>query len=141
MDKTSPSVVTGGIEDGGSYAETGRILSVDAVDNVYLEGLEIYLNGTLAVSYDEGQLAESYGRVEYEIGEMGNTQTVYILARDAAGNVTQTEPIRFLISSNVLIRWFYNKPLFIGSIAGTGMVFGGTFALTIRGKGKRVKRK
>ncbi len=141
VDKTSPSVVTGGIEDGGSYAETGRILSVDAVDNVYLEGLEIYLNGTLAVSYDEGQLAESYGRVEYEIGEMGNTQTVYILARDAAGNVTQTEPIRFLISSNVLIRWFYNKPLFIGSIAGTGMVFGGTFALTIRGKGKRVKRK
>ncbi len=141
VDKTSPSVVTGGIEDGGSYAETGRILSVDAVDNIYLEGVEIYLNGALAASYDEGQLAESYGRVEYEIREMGNTQTVYILARDAAGNVTQTQPIRFLISSNAFIRWFYNRPLFIGSIAGTCMISGGTFALRIRRKGRKVKRK
>lgn len=140
VDKTSPSVVMGGIEDGGSYAEAGRILSVDAVDNIYLAGVEVYLNGGLVASFDENQLAESYGRVEYEIKEMGNTQTVYILARDAAGNVTQTEPISFLISSNAFIRWFYNRPLFIGSIAGMLAVFGGTFTLAVRRKGRKARR-
>lgn len=138
VDKTSPSVVMGGIEDGGSYAETGRILSVDAVDNIYLTGVEVYLNGALAASFDENWLTESYGRVEYEIKEMGSTQTVYILARDAAGNVTQTEPISFLISSNAFIRWFYNRPLFIGSIASALTAFGGTFMFAVRRKGRKV---
>ena len=140
VDKTAPSVVTGGIEDGGSYAETARSLTIDAVDNIYLTGLEIYLNAELAASYDESELAESYGMVSYEVKEMGNTQTLYVVARDAAGNVTQTQPVSFLISSNAFIRWYYNKPLFIGSIVGVVVAVGGVFGLIFRRRGKKEKK-
>lgn len=140
VDKTSPSVVTGGIEDGGSYAETARSLTIDAVDNIYLTGLEIYLNAELVASYDESVLAESYGVVSYEVKELGNTQTVYVIAKDAAGNVTQTQPINFLISSNAFIRWYYNKPLFIGSIVGVIMAVGGVSGLIFWRRGRKEKR-
>lgn len=137
VDKTAPSVVIGGIEDGESYAETTRSLTIDAVDNIYLTSLEIYLNAERVAVYDEEDLSENYGIVSYEIGEMGSTQTVCVIAKDAAGNVTQTDPISFLISSNVLIRWFYNRPLFIGSIAGVIAVTGSIFCLIFRKRRKR----
>lgn len=130
VDKSAPSVVLGGIEDGGSYAETSRNLTIDAVDNIYLESVDVYLNGELAVNFDEDTLAEYHGQVNYEITEARAVQSVYIVARDAAGNETQTDLISFLISSNAFIRWFYNKPLFWGSICGVIAVTGGIFYLT-----------
>lgn len=137
VDKTAPSVVLGGIENGGSYAETSRVLTIDAVDNIYLESVEIYLNEELAASFDEDTLAEYHGQVSYEVQEAGSVQTLYIIARDAAGNEMQTDLIRFLISSNVLIRWFYNRPLFFGSIAGVLAVAGGCFFLVFKRRKKK----
>lgn len=137
VDKTAPSVVLGGIENGGSYAETSRVLTIDAVDNIYLESVEIYLNEELAASFDEDTLAEYHGQVSYEVQEAGSVQTLYILARDAAGNEMQTDLIRFLISSNVLIRWFYNRPLFFGSIVGVLAVAGGCFFLVFKRRKKK----
>lgn len=137
VDKTAPSVVLGGIENGGSYAETSRTLTIDAVDNIYLESVAVYLNDELAVSFDEDTLAEYHGQVSYEVKESGAVQSVYIIARDAAGNEIQTDLIRFLISSNLLIRWFYNRPLFFGSIAGVLAVTGGVIFLIFRKRKKK----
>ncbi|MDE7222770.1 MAG: Ig-like domain repeat protein [Acetatifactor sp.] len=141
VDKTAPSVVLGGIENGGSYAETSRSLTIDAVDNIYLKSVDIYLNSQLAASFDEDTLAEYHGVVSYEIRETGSAQTVYVVARDAAGNEAQTDAISFLISSNAFIRWFYNKPLFFGSIAAVAALAGGVILISFGKRRKKDERK
>lgn len=137
VDKTPPSIVLGGIENGGSYAETVRNLTIDAVDNIYLKNVDIYLNSQRVISFDEDTLSEYHGVVNYEIRETGSAQTVYVAARDAAGNETQTDVITFLISSNAFIRWFYNRPLFFGSIGAAAAITGAVILVAL----SRRKRK
>lgn len=137
VDKTAPSVVLGGIENGGSYAETARSLTIDAVDNIYLKSVDIYLNSQLATSFDEDTLSEYHGVVSYEIKETGSVQTVYVIARDAAGNETKTDAISFLISSSAFIRWLYNRPLFFSSIAAVAALAGSIVTVVFVRRKKR----
>ena len=73
----------------------------------------------------------------FTINEMNNTQTVQLIVTDIAGNITDTSSESFTtnglydftgnvtVSTNAFVRWYANKPLFYGSIVGTGAVAGG----------------
>lgn len=112
IDKTSPVIVPVGFESGVQYPVEVKKVSVEVKDNLVLEGVKIYLNGTEIKYANEG---ETY---TFDIPEKNEKQNVKIVAVDAAGNEHTLSVENFLVSTNLFVRWFNNTPLFIGSIVG-----------------------
>ncbi len=106
------------------------------VDVGGLKSVEVILNGETADRITEfGDSQYNYtGR--FTIKESANAQTVQIRVEDLAGNVTDTNAENFstgdlyifndtvTVSTNVLVRWYANKPLFWGSIIGVFLLAG-----------------
>lgn len=112
IDKTSPVIVPVDFESGVQYPVEVKKVSVEIKDNLVLEGVKIYLNGTEVKYENEG---ETY---TFDIPEKNEKQNVKIVAVDAAGNEHTLSVENFLVSTNLFVRWFNNTPLFIGSIVG-----------------------
>lgn len=112
IDKTSPVIVPVDFESGVQYPVEVKKVSVEVKDNLVLEGVKIYLNGTEVKYENEG---ETY---TFDIPEKNEKQNVKIVAVDAAGNEHTLSVENFLVSTNLFVRWFNNTPLFIGSIVG-----------------------
>lgn len=112
IDKTSPVIVPVDFESGVQYPVEVKKASVEVKDNLVLEGVKIYLNGTEVKYENEG---ETY---TFDIPEKNEKQNVKIVAVDAAGNEHTLSVENFLVSTNLFVRWFNNTPLFIGSIVG-----------------------
>lgn len=112
IDKTNPVIVPIDFEDGGRYDEETKTVSVEIKDNLILEGVKIYLNGE-EIDYEVN--GETY---TFKIGESNSKQNVKIVAVDAAGNEQPLEVKDFVVNTNFFIQWFYNTPLFVGSIVG-----------------------
>lgn len=112
IDKTSPVIVPVDFESGVQYPVEVKKVSVEVKDNLVLEGVKIYLNGTEVKYGNEG---ETY---TFDIPEKNEKQNVKIVAVDAAGNEHTLSVENFLVSTNLFVRWFNNTPLFIGSIVG-----------------------
>ena len=77
----------------------------------------------------------------FTINESSSTQKVHFVVEDLAGNITDTDEQSFssayafereiTVSTNFFVRWFANKPLFIGSIVGvTAIVIGTWFGIS-----------
>ncbi len=85
---------------------------------------------------------------KFTIQESADAQKVRIRVTDLAGNVTDTASEQFstenlyvfhdqvIVSTNVFVRWFANKPLFWGSIAGA-VVLAGLVVFIIVAKKKK----
>ena len=64
-----------------------------------------------------------------------NTQcTLKVIAHDAAGNVTETEEITFLITPNVFVQFYMNKPLFFGTLGVAALIMGGLWFVLAKRK-------
>lgn len=61
------------------------------------------------------------------------------MAVDAAGNKTNYVLNGILVTTNTFIRWYNNKPLFAGSIAGAAVVTGGGVGAAIALRSGRIK--
>lgn len=57
-------------------------------------------------------------------GNSTGAHTVKILATDSAGNESIEEINDFYVTTNIFVRYYNNKPLFFGSIAGVIVVVG-----------------
>lgn len=127
IDKTAPTVVVSGIEDGGRYMADSRNIMLDVKDNLALDTVSITIgDGETEVIQAEDIRAED-GIISRKIPSSDRYQTIRITATDAAGNVLgQEEPgdegvdivMSVLVTSNVMIQFFMNKPLFYGTIIG-----------------------
>lgn len=133
VDKTKPVIVPADLEDDQQYAEQEKTASIEVKDNLVLESVSIDLNGT-PVSFETD--SDTY---TFAIPESNEKQSVRIVAMDAAGNTQEILIENFLVSSNPLVRWYNNTPLFIGSLAGTVVVIGAIILLVFLGKKKKVK--
>lgn len=112
VDKTKPVIVPIDFESGTQYPLEVKKVSVEIKDNLVLDSVKIYLNGT-EIKYDNEE--ETY---TFDIPEKSEKQNVKIVAVDAAGNTHEVPIENVLVSTNVFVRWFNNTPLFIGSIIG-----------------------
>ena len=119
VDKTAPSIVVAGVENNGQYVEANRNVSVDTQDNILLETVEVYVGNQVKASAGRDELLENDGQLELALPGNNENQTLYVVAKDAAGNTTQTEPIEFLVTSNLFIQWYSNIPLCVGSSVAT----------------------
>ena len=126
IDKTLPVIVPIDFEDGKQYPVEVKTVSAEIKDNLVLEGVKIYLNGSEIQYNSEG---ETY---TFEIPEKNEKQNIRIVAVDAAGNEYELLVRNFLVSTNVFVRWFNNTPLFVGSIAGVVVLCGLILFLVLR---------
>lgn len=129
VDKTAPTVVVSGVEDGGQYRSAKRIMTVDAKDNLSLAEVEISIDGKNTV-YEAEELYETDGIISVDIGRSNKWQTIEIKARDEAGNDLGTSKsedgeltsksakvvMAVLVTPNVLVQYYMNKPVFFGSL-------------------------
>ncbi|MDL2225732.1 Ig-like domain-containing protein [Eubacteriales bacterium OttesenSCG-928-M02] len=115
IDKTPPVVVVSGVKSGAQYPTESLQVDISAMDNLVLKDVGIYLNDEKI----EGQMAE---RQQLVIPASNTKQALRIVAVDAAGNESAVEIADFLVTENWLLRWFYNVPLFIGTLGGLALV-------------------
>ena len=89
VDKTPPSVMIAGAEDGGRYRERERILRLSAWDNMELAGVRIRV-GEEEQDLEGGALQkmirENDGQTEITVQAKNDWQTVQVWAWDRAGN-------------------------------------------------------
>ncbi len=125
VDKTAPTVVVSGVEDDAQYRAAERIMTVDAKDNLALTKVTVDIDGTETV-YEGEELLKDNGVIETAVESANRWQNIEITAEDAAGNILgqseetmKGEPVvlRVLVTPNIMIQYFMNKPIFYGSIA------------------------
>lgn len=107
------------------------------VDVGGLQSIEIILNGDTVDKITQFNNDAFNYAGQFTINESSGPQTVRIKATDRAGNITDTASKDFstgglytfndsiVVSTNFFVRWFANKPLFWGTIAGVIVVAGG----------------
>ena len=124
VDKTAPTVVVSGVEDGGQYRSAEKNMIVDAKDNLALAKVIISVDGEKTV-YNAEKLRKLNGMIETAVSSANSWQNIEITSEDAAGNqLGQTEEndkaqpvvMKILVTSNIVIQYYMNKPLFLSLI-------------------------
>lgn len=140
VDKTAPTIVITGVEDGGSYRSAERTMTVDAKDNLALNEVRISINGERQ-TYKAEELAESDGVIHAVISSARHFQEIEITASDAAGNLLgqggikdRGRPVilRVLVTPNAKSRHYMNKYLCWGAVMGVLSITGVSIFLAVR---------
>jgi hypothetical protein len=126
IDKTAPVVIPVDFESRKEYPIDKKSVSVSIKDNLVLKGAKIYLNGKKVAPKVDG---ENY---TFTIPSSNSKQNVKIVAVDAAGNEYVKNINDFLVSTNPIVRWYNDTPLFMGSIGGVGAVGALAIYLVVR---------
>lgn len=139
IDKTSPNVLVSNLESNTTYALDSLDVNMSVSDNLSLSSVVVYLDGDLEASWDEvaiSELIETGSDYSFTIsGESTSSHTIMVLATDAAGNEYLEEISDFYVTTNLWIRYYTNKILFYGSIAGAiALAGGGTGMVMFRRK-------
>lgn len=122
-------------------------------DAMGLESLTAFIDGVEKEAVrDFSQDGQNYSG-SLVLAESASPQTVRLVVRDLAGNITDTDAEGYTsafsfrrsvtVSTNALVRWFANKPLFWGSIGTTAAILGagGGGAAVLRRRRKLKMRK
>lgn len=127
IDKTAPSVVITGVENGEQYRADSRDMTVNVADNMAMGTVDVYCGDGITPdkSYKASEIERTGGALTYTIGNADEFQDVRAVARDAAGNEAETEGISVLVTSNLLIQYVNNTPLLVGSIIVILLIAGG----------------
>lgn len=133
VDKTAPVVIPIDVESNAQYPVDTKAANVTVNDNLVLDSVEIYIGDKKCDYTVDG---ESY---QFDIPNNTKKQDVTIMAVDAAGNKTNYVLNGILVTTNTFIRWYNNKPLFAGSIAGAAVVTGGGVGASIALRSGRIK--
>ena len=102
VDKTNPSAVITGIENGKLYSDQEMTVGIKLSDNIALGTAKVYLNGEEVQSFNAKEVAKNDGNMSYILHESDKWQTLKVVTIDAAGNQGESEEIKALVSSN----WF-----------------------------------
>lgn len=133
VDKTAPVVIPIDVESNAQYPVDMKAANVTVNDNLVLDSVEIYIGDKKCDYTVDG---ENY---QFNIPNNTKKQDVTIMAVDAAGNKTNYVLNGILVTTNTFIRWYNNKPLFAGSIAGAAVVTGGGVGAAIALRSGRIK--
>lgn len=139
VDRTAPTVVIGGLEDGGRYQSEGQEVTLIPSDEggmlssvvvlLFGDGANVETDEPIEVLFDlSGEelmqyLEENGGVVTFVVPE-GYQHTVHIICSDyAEGDDAQVNSCtntftKVTVSSDAMVIFFANKPLFYGAIFG-----------------------
>ncbi len=131
VDKTLPVVVISGLESNEQYNENVKTVTVQIKDNLVLESVVIKLNGNEIEYTVDG---ENY---TFIIRESDDMQNVEIIATDASGREQIISLDRITVTTNYIILWYRNTPLFVGSLIGAGSLAVGVYLFVLAKKKKK----
>ena len=116
-------MVLTGIEDGGQYRSNVRDVTVNTSDNIAMGDVKVYLgNSDEATTFSAEDIQAADGELAYTIPSSNTRQDIRAVATDAAGNTSETEINRVLVTSNLFVQFYSNTPLLAGSIAGVVVI-------------------
>ena len=121
VDKTSPSILISGVKNNGQYRTNSREMTIDIEDNVKLSQVIVSIDGVETV-YDAAQINEVDGKFVMNIGSANHWQDIEVTVIDAAGNTADSEQLRVLVTANIFIQFFMNKPIFYGTLGGVAVL-------------------
>lgn len=121
VDKTNPSALISGVENGGQYRMHSKEMTIDIEDNVRLSSVTVTIDGVETV-YDAAQIQKMDGKLVLNIGSANHWQNVVVEVTDAAGNTEISEEMRVLVTANIFVQFFMNKPVFYGTLGGTALL-------------------
>lgn len=135
LDNAKPSCLFNKLSE-AEYDEPSHNASVEFEDNsrefseakVIIDGEEKYVKGD--------KLKDNDYKVDFTLKESGTPHKIVAESTDKAGNVMDSVEKEVVVSTNPFVRWFYNTPLFIGTLIGLGVVIIGVSALVISRKRK-----
>ena len=127
IDKTAPTVVITGIENGEQYRANTRNITVNAADNIAMGDVGVYVgnNDEPAQTFDAKDIQAAGGELTYTMNSSNSRQDIRAVATDAAGNTAEAEITRVLLTSNLFVQFYSNTPLLVGTIAGVVVIAGG----------------
>ena len=130
VDKTKPNVVLDNLESGQTYPLEKLKVSMIANDNLLLNSVVVYLDNydKAYKTWDAKEIADIIGKNgEFTFDISGNSTGAHkmkVVCTDAAGNKITKEIKDFYVTTNLFIRYYNNKLLFFGSIAGFLLIVG-----------------
>ncbi|MBQ8107440.1 MAG: hypothetical protein IJ129_01690, partial [Ruminococcus sp.] len=122
IDKTPPTVSIAKIKSGETYAVEEKDATIIADDNLKLSSVAALLDGDSLNEWNEEKIAEHVASGKsYEVAIQGKSTKAHalkVICQDEAGNQTVVNVNDFYVTTNLLVRYVNNRPLFIGSIIG-----------------------
>lgn len=141
IDKTQPTVVITGVENDGQYRTNSRDIAITVADNVAMDSLDVNVDGKegSSTSYDAKEILKQNGEIPFSLADSSNWQEIKAVATDAAGNTAETSEIRVLITANLLVQFYRNTPLVVGSSVGLAAL--AAVLIILISRKKKVNRK
>lgn len=148
VDSTLPKVIIANLESKTTYALDNLTVKMNIKDNLKLTKVFVVLDGNEVKRWEKDELDDiikNGGNFSFDIsGASTEAHNLVVYAVDAAGNGEKISDINlpanvekvedFYITTNLWIRYYTNKPLFFGSIAGVAVVAGLIVFLVARKK-------
>ena len=135
VDKTLPVVNVKNLESKKTYALENLTVQMSASDNLKLESVIVYLDEKECKNWNGEELEkliENGNDFEFDIpGNQTSAHNVRVEAMDAAGNQYIENIEGFYVTTNLWVRYYNNKTLFFGSIAGIIIIIAGIVILIV----------
>ena len=119
VDKTSPSVLISGVEDGGQYREDKHEMTLDIEDNIRVAEMIVDING-VETRFNTAQINEMDGKITMDIESDNQWQVIKVTVKDAAGNVTVADELRVLVTANLFVQFVSNQVLLYSTVGVVG---------------------
>ena len=124
IDKTLPTVSIDELDpddrSNNNFNENTKTFRISVRDNNAMSRVIVTVDGNVVFDMEGQELAEYLeehgGFVEITLDASSGYQTIKVQAFDGAGNESADTQYQVLVTTNFFVRFFYNKPLFYGSI-------------------------
>ena len=127
VDATAPIIAAVNFEANKYYDENGMDFSISVKDNMILDSVKVYINGTEVSCVEQDEI------YTFHINESDRRQVVKVVAKDIAGNETIESYEGILISGNIIVRFLHNTlAIIITSAVGGLLIIGGGIFLSLR---------
>lgn len=138
IDATAPDVVVTGIENNGRYREIERTAEIVVNDVSPVESVTLKKNGETVKTFIRKDIEKTNGKLSYTIRAADGWQNFTVSAKDAAGNTSDAQKYRVLVTTNWWQQTIYS-PWFIPAIIVAAVAVGFIIFLLIWKKRKKEK--
>lgn len=130
VDATKPNIIVANLENGITYDLENMTVDMFISDNLLLSSIIVYLDDYTKpyktwTAEEIATIVAENERFTFDIsGDSKSAHKVKVVAIDTAGNEHYEEIVDFFITTDVWVRYYNNKPVFWGTIAGVVILIG-----------------